>query len=69
MATPQTDWQRYQRNLTTARREISKAVERAQGVDLLDGHRAEAYRLAVQARDAASELLRLIEADPPEERT
>lgn len=64
MAAPRSEWQRYQRHLSTARREIRRAVERAQGVDLLEGHRAEAYRLAVQARDAASDLLKLIEAEP-----
>lgn len=64
MASPRTEWQRYQRNLSTARREIRKATERAGNTELRHGHYAEAYRLALAVRDAASELLRLIEDDP-----
>jgi hypothetical protein len=49
------------RNLSTARRELRRAVERAAGVDLLPGHLAEARRRAQAVRDAADELIATVE--------
>lgn len=54
--------QRYRRNLSNARREVRRAVERASAVDLRAGHRAEAVRRAREVRDAADELVRRLEA-------
>lgn len=51
------DLKRFQRNMTTARRELRRAVERAAAVDLRPGHYAEARRLAEQTRDAADKLV------------
>lgn len=56
------EFKKFRRRMTTARREITKAVERAQGIDMREGHRAEAVRQAMAARDAARELVRVLEA-------
>lgn len=54
------------RRMTTARREIRKAVERwgtaeSQGVDFRRGHRVEAARRAREVRDEADRLIRTLE--------
>lgn len=55
------------RRMTTARRELRKAVERwgtavDRGVDFRRGHRIEAARRAREVRDAADELVRILDA-------
>lgn len=59
-----TEWQKYQRNMSTARREIIRAVERASAVDLRPGHIAEATRLARAVRDEADALVRALTPPP-----
>lgn len=59
---PQTPEQKFNRKLTTARREIRKAVERASAIDLRPGHVAEARRLTERVRDEADVLVRALEA-------
>lgn len=58
-----TEEQKFNRRLTTARREIRKAVERAAEVDMLEGHRMEALRLAQQVRDEAEALVKLLKEE------
>lgn len=52
------DLRKFKRNLSAARREIRKAVERGAATDLRPGHYAEARRLAQQIRDEADALVR-----------
>jgi len=54
------EFRKLQRNMTTARREIRRAVERASAVDLRRGHSMEAIRRLRQVRDTADELLRAL---------
>lgn len=58
---PDPELVKLKRNLSTARRELRRAVERATGVDLLPGHLAEARRRARAVRDAADELVATVE--------
>lgn len=51
---------KLKRNLSTARRELVRAVERAGDTDLRPGHYAEAARRARAVRDAADDLLRAL---------
>jgi hypothetical protein len=46
--------------MTAARRELTRAVERASNVDMLIGHRKEAVRQTQAVRDAADELVRVL---------
>lgn len=52
---------KLKRNLSTARREVRRAVERAAETELLPGHYAEARRGAEAVRDEADVLLRALE--------
>lgn len=52
---------KFKRNLYNARRELVQAVERFANIDPLEGHRVEAARRARAARDAADELVRVVE--------
>lgn len=54
------EYQRFRRNLSSARRELRRAVERFGEIDPLEGHRAEAVRRARGVRDAADELVRAL---------
>jgi hypothetical protein len=51
------EFTKFKRNLSTARREITRAVERFAEIDPREGHRAEAARRARAAYDAANELV------------
>lgn len=55
------DRQRLQRHMTTAQRELRKAVERAQDTQLRPGHYAKAARRALALRDATNELLSVLD--------
>lgn len=48
---------RFKRNLSTARRELVRAVERFAEIDPLQGHRVEGARLAREVKAAADELV------------
>jgi hypothetical protein len=56
-----TEWQRFQRNLSSARREIIKAVEHSSAVDLRPGHIAEARRRTHAILDELDALDRALE--------
>lgn len=47
--------------MTTAQRELRKAVERAQDTQLRPGHYAKAARRALALRDATNELLSVLD--------
>lgn len=51
---------KLKRNMSTARRELLRAVERAGDTELRPGHYAEAVRLTRAVRDAADDLLRAL---------
>lgn len=52
---------KFKRHLSNARREIKRAVERASGVDLLEGHKVEALRQIREVNAALDELDRAIQ--------
>lgn len=49
------------RKLRTARREVTRAVERFAEIDPLEGHRVEAVRRAREVRDAAQDAVNAFE--------
>jgi len=57
------EMRKFRRSLSTAKREMHKAVERASGVDLRPGHVAEARRLTEAIRDEADRLVEMLEKE------
>lgn len=54
---------KFKRNLSTARREMTRAVERFAEIDPRPGHKAEAVRLAREIREEADRLVTLLRKD------
>jgi hypothetical protein len=59
------DVAQLKRRMTMAKRELVRAVERASTVDLRRGHYVEAARRARACRDAADDLIRVLDAKRP----